>query len=52
LLSIAADWSAYEGHAQNINREAMAWAWKNYFVLSRNNTDAWHSPAQGGGIKS
>ncbi len=52
LLSIAADWSAYEGHAQNVNREAMAWAWKNYFVLSRNNTDAWHSPAQGGGIKS
>jgi predicted ATPase with chaperone activity len=52
LLSIAADWSAYEGHARNINREAMAWAWQNYFVLSRNNTDAWHSPAQGGGIKS
>ena len=52
LLSIAADWCAYEGHARNINREAMAWAWKNYFVLSRNNTDAWHSPAQGGGIKS
>jgi hypothetical protein len=52
LLSIAADWSAYEGHARNINREAMAWAWKNYFVLSRNSTDAWHSPAQGGGIKS
>ena len=52
LLSIAADWSAYEGHARTITREAMAWAWKNYFVLTRNNTDAWHSPAQGGGIKS
>jgi predicted ATPase with chaperone activity len=52
LLSIAADWSAYEGHPGNVNREAMTWAWKNYFVLSRNNTDAWHSPAMGGGIKS
>ena len=52
LLSIAADRAAYEGHTHQINRDSMAWAWKNYFVLSRKRTDAWHSPANGGGIKS
>lgn len=52
LLSIAADRSAYQGHVNRINRDAMAWAWKTYFVLSRKRTDAWHSPANGGGIKS
>lgn len=52
LLSIAADRVAYEGHARHVDRNAMHWAWKNYFVLSRNTTDAWHSPAKGGGIES
>ncbi|MEJ2137944.1 MAG: AAA family ATPase [Gammaproteobacteria bacterium] len=52
LVSMAADRSAYEGHARQVTRDAMKWAWKNYFVLSRNTTDAWHSPAQGEGIKS
>jgi len=53
LLSIAADRSAYEGHTESISRDNMDWAWKNYFVLSRNNNEnAWHSPVKGGGNQS
>ena len=52
LLSIASDRSTYDGRGGLVDREAINWAWKNYFVLTKPGAFVRPTPSADGGKQS